>query len=75
MKTTFVLPAEVVDRLRAEATRTGRTMSNLVEAALRRLLEERPEPARLPTLPSFSMGPASVDIADRDALYDAMESR
>jgi Arc/MetJ-type ribon-helix-helix transcriptional regulator len=70
MKTTFVLPAEVVDRLRAEATRTGRTMSNLVEAALRRLLEERPEPARLPTLPSFS-----VDIADRDALYDAMESR
>jgi hypothetical protein len=50
-------------------------MSNLVEAALRRLLEERPEPARLPTLPSFSMGPASVDIADRDALYDAMESR
>jgi plasmid stability protein len=70
-----VLPDEIVDRLRAEAARTGRTMSHLVEAALRRLLEERPEPARLPRLPSFAMGPALVDIADRDALYDAMEAR
>lgn len=29
----------------------------------------------LPPLPSFQSGGALVDVADRDALYDAMEGR
>jgi hypothetical protein len=50
-------------------------MSELVEIALRRLLQARPEPSELPPLPSFDSGGALVDIADRDALYHAMEGR
>jgi hypothetical protein len=30
---------------------------------------------KLPALPSFHSGGALVDIADRDALYQAMEGR
>ena len=61
--------------LRRESARTGRTMSELVEAALRLLLQARPGPADLPVLPSFTSEGALVDIADREALYRAMEGR
>lgn len=47
-------------------------MSYLVEAALRHLLEPRAERPQLPPLPSYRMGLPLVDIADRDALYEAM---
>ena len=50
-------------------------MSELVETALRRLFQERPEAADLPYLPSFRSGGALVDIADRETLYRAMEGR
>jgi hypothetical protein len=73
MKTTLVIDDGVFTRLKAEAARSGTTMSALVEAALRSFLE-RPSPKRrLPPLPSASMGVALVDIADRDALYRTME--
>jgi hypothetical protein len=62
-------------RLRREAARTGKTMSELVETALRRLLQERPDVPDAPPLPSFRSGGALVDIADREALYRAMEGR
>jgi hypothetical protein len=62
-------------RLRREAARTGRTLSELVEIALRRLLQARPEPTGLTPLPSFDSGGVLVDIADGDALYKAMEGR
>lgn len=48
-------------------------MSKLVEDALRRYLDARPEPRNLPPLPMHHMGVPLVDIADRNALYDAME--
>jgi len=75
MKTTLNIDDTVMTRLRREAARTGRTMSELVETALRRLLESRPEPAELSPLPTFDSGGALVDIADREALYNAMEGR
>ena len=65
----------VMVRLKREAARTGRTMSELVEMALRQLLKPRRERDPLPPLPSFNAGGALVDIADRDALYRAMEGR
>jgi hypothetical protein len=46
-----------------------------VETALRRLLQAKRDPAELPPLPSFNSGGALVDIADREALYRAMEGR
>jgi plasmid stability protein len=75
MKTTLNIDDGVMARLKREAARSGRTMSELVETALRRLLQARPESVELPALPAFSSGGALVDIADRDALYGAMEGR
>ena len=72
MKTTLNIDDSVMDQLRREAVRTGRTMSELVETALRRLLEALPEPPELTPLPSFDSGGARVDVADREALYQAM---
>ncbi len=75
MKTTLNIDDSVMTRLRLESAQTGRTMSELVETALRRLLQSRPEPVDLQPLPTFDSGGALVDIADREALYQAMEGR
>jgi hypothetical protein len=75
MKTTLVIDDTVLERLRREAARQGRTISELVEAALRSFLERGPARGPLPPLPSFHGGGALVDIADREALYQAMEGR
>jgi hypothetical protein len=50
-------------------------MSELVETALRRLLQSRREAAPPPSLPTFDSDGALVDVADREALYAAMEGR
>ena len=75
MKTTLNIDDGVMARLRRESARSGRTMSELVETALRRLLQTRTERATLPPLPTFNSGGALVDIADRESLYRAMEGR
>ncbi len=75
MKTTLNIDDSVMARLKREAARQGRTMSELVETALRRLLRPRKDPRELRPLPTFKSGGALVDIADRDALYHAMEGR
>lgn len=73
MKTTLNIPDPLMARLKSEAARQGRTMSELVEAALRMLFEVQKEEVDLPPLPSFHSGGELVDIADRDALYRAMD--
>lgn len=75
MKTTLNIDDTVMLRLKREAARQGRTMSEMVETALRLLLEERSTSPELPPIPTFDSGGALVDIADRDALYEAMERR
>lgn len=77
MKTTLNIDDTVMKRLRQEAARQGRTMSELVEAALRLLLQTKPERVkkRLRPLPTFDSGGHLVDIADREALYQAMGGR
>ncbi len=75
MKTTLNIDDTVMDRLRRESARTGRTMSELVETALRQLLQRRSAAPELSPLPSFTSGGALVDVADRDALYRVMEDR
>jgi len=50
-------------------------MSELVESALRLLFQSQKSRPELPPLPTFKSGGSFVDIADRDALYQAMEGR
>ena len=75
MKTTLTIDDSVMARLRRESARTGRTMSELVETALRLLLQSRPDRVDLRPLPTFKSGGALVDLADRQAVYQAMEGR
>lgn len=79
MKTTLNIDDSVMNRLREEAARRGVTMSVLVEAGLRRVLDEdretRGRSGRLPALPSWSGGEPRVDVANRDELYAVMEGR
>lgn len=75
MKTTLNIDDSVMTLLKKEAARRGCTMSELVESALRRLLAEKEAASPMPPLPSFTSGGSLVDIADRDALYQAMEGR
>jgi hypothetical protein len=75
MKTTLNIDDTVMAALKREAARQGRTMSELVETALRLLLQSQRKPRELPALPQFHGGGTLVDIADRNALYDIMEGR
>jgi hypothetical protein len=75
MKTTLNIDDGVMIRLKREAAARGRTMSEMVETAFRLLLQKQAKPASLAPLPTFDSGGAYVDIADRDALYQAMEGR
>lgn len=79
MKTTLNIDDTVMQRLREEAARRGTTMSALVEAGLRRVLDEPQadgrRPRKLPKLPAWSSGGARVDLSNRDELYAAMEAQ
>jgi hypothetical protein len=75
MKTTLNIDETVMAQLKREAARQRRTMSELVETALRLLFQSEKKPRQLPRLPAFHSGGAMVDIADRNALYQAMEGR
>ena len=75
MKTTLQIDDSVMALLKREAVRQRRTMSDLVETALRLLLRPPNDPRELPELPSFRSGGELVDVADRDTLYQAMEGR
>ena len=74
MKTTLVIDDGIMRRVKQEAAKHGLTISDLVEAALRRFLDGlKKKPRKLPPLPVFHSGGFLVDITNRDALYDAME--
>lgn len=75
MKTTLNIDATVMAQLKREAVRQKRTMSDLVETALRLLLRGQKNVRELRDLPTFKSGGTLVSIEDRDALYQAMEGR
>jgi len=75
METTLVIDDAIMSRLQEEAARQGRTPSELVEAALRAMLPKRKfRQQEVPPLPSYHGGEFLVDVANRDALYEAMEN-
>ena len=73
MKTTLNISAITMGQLKREAAKQGRTMSDLVETALRTMFQSRGRNKKLPPLPEFSTGGARVNVANRDALYEVME--
>lgn len=73
MKTTLMIPDHVFRELKRRAARRGETLSAVVAEALRRGLAEPEAVAELAPLPVVRMGRPKVDLADRDALYRAME--
>ncbi len=76
MKTTLNIDPGIMGRLKQEAARQGKTMSELVESALRLFLQKGGRKRReVPELPTFDGGGSRVEIHDRDALYDFMEDR
>ena len=72
MKTTLNISDVTMTALKQEAARQGRTMSELVECALRNLLQPNQETVDLPELPEFRTGGARVNVANRETLYDVM---
>lgn len=75
MKTTLNIDDSIMALLKREAVRRGCTMSELVESALRLLFKSKKSRRDLPALPTFKSGGHLVDIADLEALYQAMEGR
>ena len=77
MKTTLNIDDTVMQRLREEAARRRTTMSALVEAGLRRILDEPStsdgEQDSLPPLPSWRGGRELADVSNRAELYRVME--
>jgi hypothetical protein len=75
IKTTLNIDDSVMGTLKREAQRQGRTMSELVETALRTLFRAQRQRGVLPPLPTFRSGGTLVDVANRETLYDAMDAR
>jgi len=72
MKTTLIIPDTLMRELKRQAARRRETLSAVVAETLRRGLDVVPDREVAP-LPVHPMGRSLVDVADRDALYRAME--
>lgn len=78
MRTTLDLDEGVLRRAKRRALEEGRTLTALIEEALRRYLSPaRPKarPFRLRLLTRRGRLVPGVDLADRDSLYERMEGR
>ena len=73
------LDDQLLTDAKAHAARTGRTLTALLEDALRAFLalENRPQRGRLPRLPTYGKGglQTGVDLDDSAALLDRMDGR
>ena len=73
MKTTLEIDEGVMRQLKERAAHEGRTMSELVETALRALLDEKPAPYDVPPMPTFDSGGFLMNIDSRAEYLDAMD--
>jgi hypothetical protein len=75
MKTTLEIDEQVMRALKAKAARDGTTMSELVEQALRAMLDDRPaRRTALPPLPVWDGGGLRVDVEDRERMYELFDA-
>ena len=78
MRTTLDLDDEIMRSLKRRSADTGRTLTSLVEEALRSLLQRgaRLEPGyRLEWIVVPGGARPGIDLSDRDALMDTMDGR
>ena len=76
MRTTLNLDDALIRAAKRQALERGVTLTKVIEDALRAELTPAPsahEPFRLDLPVGHGRRPPAVDIADREALYDAME--
>ena len=77
MRTTIRLDDELLTRTKELAARTGRSLTGVIEDALREMLDRRSPaakrpPVRLPTFAGKGLQPG-VDLDDSAALLDLMD--
>jgi hypothetical protein len=78
MRTTLDLEDSLVRQAKRRAVKEGRTLTALLEDALRRYLSPRQRSGRrfrLKLLKKKGRLTSGVDLSDRDALYERMEGR
>ena len=78
MRTTLNLDDELFRALKKRAAETGRTMTQLVDEALREMLERSSDPSVAHDIPWVTVRGKvrpGIDITDRDSLLEAMEGR
>lgn len=78
MRTTLDIEDSLVRKAKKRAVEEGRTLTALLEEALRRYLSPRERPRqrfRLKLLKKKGRRVPGVDFSDRDALYERMEGR
>ena len=78
MRTTLDVEDRLLRDAKRRAVQDGRTLTAVIEAALRQYLAPTPRartPFRLHLLTKKGSLLSGVDLADRDSLYDRMEGR
>lgn len=75
MRTTINLPDALAEAAKAKAAAEGRTFTSVVEEGLRAVLAVEPTISPI-TLPAYgtSGGKVLVDLADREALWAALNA-
>ena len=78
MRTTLNLDDNLIRAAKRRAAETGRTLSSMIESALREIIEHEKKPKlsyRLRWVTVKGGVQPGVDLDDRDALIDRMEGR
>lgn len=78
MRTTLNLDDSLMRSLKRRAAETGRTLTSLVEEAIRSMLEREARPAsdyRLRWVVVEGGARPGIDVDDRDSLMDIMDGR
>ncbi len=74
MRTTLAIDDRILQRVRALAARQGRLLQDCVNELLELGLASQGRGREVAeSLPTYHFGKPSVDVADRDALYDALD--
>jgi plasmid stability protein len=78
MRTTLNLDDDLMRTLKSRAAETGRTMTELIEEAIREMLAQPREQSGKREFPWVTVQGRvrpGIDITDRDSLLEAMEGR